>query len=350
MQKALEENRSVMANGRAGLQEERGTVYRLRIWAYGADSSEAQQTGSTGVTTAIVKPPATELKTIDSLRRQLAEARENLRLIEERKAEYVLVTDIPLQLIKDERRRRARVTELTKQIAVIGTVLVPAGDFWMGSGDYDHEAYDNERPVHRVFLPAYEIGKYPVTNAQYWAFVQDNKRSAPAHWQDGEIPSGKENHPVVNVSLEDARAFCNWLTKTTGQLYRLPTEGEWEKVARGPFPDRRRYPWGGEWLDGAANTQEAGYNDTTPVDAFEQRNKSPFGAVDMAGNVMEWTSSEWKAYPGSTHDSMVVSVCYVVRGGSHTLPCNYARVSQRGRYPPSTARPYLGFRVVLEIG
>jgi len=322
----------------------------------GSTISHVAQAAGSDATVVAGERQVVEPETVASLRRQLAEARKNLRLIEERKAEYVLSTDVPLQLIKEERQLRARIAELTVQLATaeeetvtIETILIPAGDFWMGSDRNDREAHDNEKPQHRVTLPAYEIGKYPVTNAQYWAFVQATGHPTPAHWSDGRVPSGKENHPVVNVSLDDARAFCRWLTKTTGQLYRLPTEEEWEEAARGGLPDHQRYSWGDEWMDGAANTKEAGYHDTTPVDAFAGKNRSPFGAIDMIGNVQEWMNSQYKPYPGSTHETMVGGTRYVVRGGCYTLPRDCARVSWRGRYTPDTVRPYLGFRVAVEV-
>ena len=235
---------------------------------------------------------------------------------------------------------------------LIETCFVPAGDFLMGSDPRDHEAFDNEKPGHGVYLSAYEIGKYPVTNAQYSIFVQATGYPAPMHWAGTRVPPGKENHPVVNVSLDDALAFCRWLTETTGQRYCLPKEAEWEKAARGAFPDRRRYPWGDEWVDGAANTKEAGYGDTTPVDAFEEMNKSPFRVVDMAGNVWEWTRSWYDKYPGSTYSSPNLGRIFrVVRGGSYYMHNDYsnARVSCRGRYKPSAKRRYLGFRIVRVI-
>jgi formylglycine-generating enzyme required for sulfatase activity len=232
------------------------------------------------------------------------------------------------------------------------TIFIPAGEFWMGSDPYDREAHDNEKPRHGVDLRSYEIGKYPVTNAQYRAFVRETGHRAPEHWKEGQVPPGKENHPVVNVSWDDARAFCRWLTRTTDRLHRLPTEAEWEKAAGWDTRtrSRRRYPWGDEWQEGAANTSEAGFNDTTSVTAFEGKNVGPFGVVDMAGNVMEWTESPYEPYPGSTYQSETIGgTRYVVRGGCFTLPRSNTRVSWRGRYTPGTVRPFLGFRVVTEV-
>ena len=322
----------------------------------GSTISHVAQAAGSDATVVAGERQVVEPETVASLRRQLAEARKNLRLIEERKAEYVLSTDVPLQLIKGEQQLRARIAELMVQLVAaeeetvaIETILIRAGDFLMGSDPYDQEAHDNEKPQHKVTLPAYEIGKYSVTNAQYWVFVRAIGHPTPVHWSYGQVPSGKENHPVVNVSLEDARVFCGWLTETTGWLCRLPTEAEWEKAARGSLPDRRRYPWGDEWVDGAANTKEASYNDTTPVDAFDEKNRSLFGVIDMAGNVLEWTDSEYKPFSYSAYETMIGGTRYVVRGGCFTLPWYNARVTWRGRYTPDTVRPYLGFRVAVEV-
>jgi hypothetical protein len=120
-------------------------------------------------------------------------------------------------------------------------VRVPAGEFLMGSDPAkDKDAEDAEQPQHRVYLSEFYIGKYPVTNVQYAAFVKATKHEEPVHWKPGKIPSGKENHPVVNVSWHDAVAFCQWLSRETGKAFRLPTEAEWEKAARGT--DGRRWP------------------------------------------------------------------------------------------------------------
>ena len=234
--------------------------------------------------------------------------------------------------------------ELKPRMAVPETVLVPEGEFWMG--DYKH---GNERPPHKVLLPTYRIGKYPVTNAQYRDFVRDSNHPPPPHWEGDDFAAGRDDHPVVNVTLEDAEAYCRWLRKLSGQLYRLPTEEEWEKAARGLCPDRRQYPWGDEAMVEWCNTIESNRGGTTPVTRFEEHNKSWCGAVDMAGNVWEWTTSWYQPYPGSDYQGAHFGHRYrVVRGGSWRSEIEAARVSRRGRYKEEARRPYLGFRFAMD--
>ncbi len=136
-------------------------------------------------------------------------------------------------------------------------VTVPAGEFLMGSTMEQVEEikkqvtkkyykwYEAEKPQHKVFVGAFRISKYPVTNAQYAEFVKATVREPPKHWRGEEPPPELRNHPVVNVSWFDAIAYCNWLAQETRVPYRLPTEAEWEKAARGA--DARIYPWGNDF-------------------------------------------------------------------------------------------------------
>jgi formylglycine-generating enzyme required for sulfatase activity len=158
-------------------------------------------------------------------------------------------------------------------------VVVPAGPFLMGSSD-------NEKPQHTVELATYRIARYPVTNAEYQAFVQDSGHGPPQHWYGEDYPEGEGNHPVVNVYWLDALAYCEWLSEKTGKPYRLPTEAEWEKAARGT--DGRIYPWGNEWDETKLNSRDSGPGDTTPVGQYSPGGDSPYGAADMAGNVLCW--------------------------------------------------------------
>ncbi len=165
-------------------------------------------------------------------------------------------------------------------------VPIPAGPFLMGSDDGDK----NERPQHTVELSAYWIGKYPVTNVEYQAFVRDARRKPPYYWDGDAYPEGKGDHPVVHVSWEDATAYCKWLGEKTGKEYRLPTEAQWEKAARGD--DGRVYPWGDEWDARRLNSDEGGRGDTSPVGEYSPKGDSPYGCADMAGNVREWCA-DW---------------------------------------------------------
>ncbi len=171
------------------------------------------------------------------------------------------------------------------------TVRVPAGPFLMGSADDDSEAKDEEKPQHTVELEAYRIGRYPVTNVQYQTFVQETGYQSPEHWSDSDYPEKKADHPVVNVSWDDAMTYCRWLSDKTGKNYRLPTEAEWEKAARGT--SGQIYPWGDEFDQNNCNSSENDIDDTTPVDQYSPTGDSPYGATDMAGNVWEWTLSLW---------------------------------------------------------
>ncbi|HEX6384480.1 MAG TPA: SUMF1/EgtB/PvdO family nonheme iron enzyme [Anaerolineae bacterium] len=169
-------------------------------------------------------------------------------------------------------------------------VRIPAGEFLYGK---------NKEKVH---LDEYWIDKTPVTNAEYSRFVAAAAHKPPQHWQ-GQMPSDKiADHPVVYISWRDAKAYADWAG------LRLPTEQEWEKAARGA--DGRQYTWGNEWRDDHCNTSEAGIKTTTPVGRFSPRGDSPYGCVDVAGNVFEWT------------DLWVDEVknLRVVRGGRGTAP------------------------------
>jgi formylglycine-generating enzyme required for sulfatase activity len=228
-------------------------------------------------------------------------------------------------------------------------VRVPAGEFLMGSDpEKDEDAYDDEQPQHTIDLPEFAIGKYPITNVQYAAFVQATGHRAPKHWEKGEIPSGKGDHPVVYVSWDDAMAFCEWLSQETGKGFVLPSEAEWEKAARGT--DGRIYPWGDE--PPTADLCNFGKNvgGTTPVGKYSPKGDSLYGCADMAGNVWEWTRSLYKDYPydsGDGRENLESDGRRVVRGGAFYAPENLVRCASRDSWPPHFRLSYGGFRVVV---
>jgi formylglycine-generating enzyme required for sulfatase activity len=130
---------------------------------------------------------------------------------------------------------------------------------------------------------SFSIGKYCVTNAQYKKFTDATGCNIPSHWKNGEIPKGKEDHPVVNVSYYDARMYCAWLSKELNLEIDLPTGEQWSKAA-----GDKVYPWGDEFIKEYCNSCENENKDTVSVDAYPDGD-SPFGVSNMSGNVWEWT-------------------------------------------------------------
>lgn len=222
-------------------------------------------------------------------------------------------------------------------------VTVPAGEFMMGGKDYD-----DEKPVHQVSLPEYRIGRYPVTNAEYQRFLDDTDHPWPASWEEGRYPAGKANHPVVTVSWHDALAYCKWLSQKTGKIYRLPTEAEWEKAARGT--DGREYPWGNDFDKTKCNTQESGILTTTSVGIYLE-GASPYGVHDMAGNVWEWCADWFNENEYKGRENSIVKdpqgpkegTYRVLRGGSFVLDLRLARCAGRSGSSRSSGAGSSGF-------
>nr|HID12875.1 formylglycine-generating enzyme family protein [Anaerolineae bacterium] len=232
-------------------------------------------------------------------------------------------------------------------------VLVPAGEFIMGS----EEGSPDEQPVRRVYLKAFYIDQYPVTNAQYAQFLNaveadlceghiclDTQTENPdSHilYQQGRyaVEPGYERHPVTNVSWYGAQAYCRYYGK------RLPTEAEWEKAARGT--DGQAYPWGDSFDPHRLNSDYR-VGDTTPVGNYPA-GVSPCGAYDMAGNVWEWVADWYQAYPGSPYRSPFFGEKYkVVRGGSWNHPGSDARTTRRDIAHPDRRIHVVGFRCARE--
>ncbi len=215
---------------------------------------------------------------------------------------------------------------------------VPAGKFSMGSADGD----ENEKPAHEVDVAAFYIGKYPVTNAEYKHFLDNTE-------QDKYIPSvltGAADHPVMSVTWHQAGAYVRWAN------VRLPTEAEWEKAASWRDGHKLRYPWGDEFDPGKCNTTESGFQTTTPVGAYSPQGDSPYGCADMSGNVWEWTSSLYQAYPYDAEDgreNLSSSEHRAVRGGSFNSGRNNARTAYRSRGPGIVWND-IGIRYVISAG
>jgi formylglycine-generating enzyme required for sulfatase activity len=239
-------------------------------------------------------------------------------------------------------------------------VYVPAGAFWMGSDESDPEADEDEKPQREVSLDAFWIDRTEVTNGQYRRCVEDGACDPPSETKSysRDIYYGSsefDNYPVIYVDWEQANTYCAWAGK------RLPTEAEWEKAARGT--DRHTYPWGGDF-DGTvlnscdvncgyghkATKWDDGYADTAPVGNYPQ-GASPYGALDMAGNVWEWVG-DWygEDYYASSPDrnpqgpDSGVWRGRVLRGGSWAELLDWTRAANRGFGEPSLWRNELGFR------
>ncbi len=274
----------------------------------------------------------------------------------------------------------------------LALVRVPAGEFLMGSNKAaDSQAFDDELPQGRLSLPDHWIGKYPVTVAQFAAFVaatgykttaeqrgygwnwvgREWKQIEGAHWRQPRGPesdvASKNDHPVTQVSWHDAAAFCEWAGRVTGRTVRLPTEAEWEKAAswrpgdpaaRTPGNPGRKllYPWGDEPPTAQLCNFNMNVGDTTPVGSYPA-GASPCGALDMAGNVWEWTGSLWGTdwrkptfgYPyvsGDGREDLAAGndVLRVMRGGSWVSEQRFVRAAHRLRGNPEYRYDYLGFR------
>jgi len=216
-------------------------------------------------------------------------------------------------------------------------VEIPAGTFSLGNDNSD----PNEAPAQQMDLPAFKIDAYEVTNADFAAFVRasgyQTYREAQGSQQNWRwaFKDGKDNHPVVFVTFDDAQAFCKWAGK------RLPTEFEWEKAARGP--KSFLYPWGNTYDATKFNGKDSGLRQTTSVGSYPANG---YGVFDMAGNVKEWVNSPYLAYPGSNYKDSHYSASYrSIRGGGWFDEAKYVLSTNRnGGDPKITANDDIGFR------
>jgi|GEM_PF-1131396 len=258
-------------------------------------------------------------------------------------------------------------------------VDIPAGLSKMGSLEHQllvyrerfpsYDQFFSETPLHVVSLPMYSIGVYPVTIGEYrkfieqggyeekhywtqvgWEYRKNNEWSEPFQWEKY-TSVRSDRMPVVGVSWFEAAAYCRWLTySTTSELqFRLPTEAEWEKAARGV--DGRIFPWGNEWNSNLCNTLEFWNGNrqlatTTEVDYFPPVSASPYGVMDMAGNVFEWCQTLWKrTYKWPANNDPLAVGERIVRGGAYDFWCYSARTAFRYWLNPWDRNLNVGFRV-----
>jgi formylglycine-generating enzyme required for sulfatase activity len=228
---------------------------------------------------------------------------------------------------------------------------IPAGVFTMGSDkSRDQQARDDETPQYPVEVDAFSLGQHPVTVAEYACAVRANAVREPP--ERGSVDWAKQqthpDHPVVCVSWYDAMVYAMWLAKLAGQPWRLPTEVEWEKTARGT--DGRIYPWGDNFDKERCNTDEGGIRTTTPVGRYP-KGKSLYHVQDMSGNVFEWTSSLFQPYPYRKNDRREKpnsSDNRVLRGGSWGSDQQDARAASRNNLGrPDILYDFIGFRLAL---
>jgi formylglycine-generating enzyme required for sulfatase activity len=249
-------------------------------------------------------------------------------------------------------------------------VLVKEGKFMRGSSEYAAYAHPEENPQREIYLDDYMICKYPVTNEEFKEFVDDggygkarkhmwseegwrrreeNEISEPFFWQGRRWNA--LNFPVVGISWFEAEAYANWLSERTGNQYRLPTEAEWEKAARGT--DGFKYPWGEHFDKTLCNSYESRLHRTSPVGIFS-KGKSPYGCFDMAGNVWEWCSdwyndNYYANSPDRNPKGPSDGAERVIRGGGWDLGAWGCRSAFRYPHNPGTRYYHLGFRLLQEL-
>ncbi len=254
----------------------------------------------------------------------------------------------------------------TKPTNFDNMVLIPAGEFEMGSDD--DEAFGDEHPIHTVYLDAFYIDRYPVTNAQYKVFLDENPQwsiqDVPEkycdvdylrHWKGNSYKETEAEHPVINISWYAAMAYAEWLGK------RLPTEAEWEKAARGGV-NGNKYPWG-DVADPSNANYDWNIGGTTPVGKYSPNG---FELYDMCGNVWEWCldayhdgiamgSSLRNPISGANTIEWIVQHFLdvesnrVMRGGSWRIPASLVRIANRNAESPSFSLNVIGFRCVCGV-
>lgn len=248
---------------------------------------------------------------------------------------------------------------------------IPSGEFVMGADDGDGD----EKPAHKVHVDEFHIGVSPVTNDEYERFVEESgydppslrelpvmvtaqrehefrALAAPYVWNDRRPPRGRGDHPVTLVRYDDALEYCAWLSARTGKAFRLPTEAEWEKAARGRA-FAKRYPWGNDIDPSHANfltdSSGKGSHSTSPVGQYPA---NAYQLHDMIGNVWEWVSdwyapdyyakAQYQNPTGPEHGRL-----RIVRGGSWVNDdVSMLRVAYRHKVPPDSYAYSIGFRIV----
>jgi formylglycine-generating enzyme required for sulfatase activity len=275
--------------------------------------------------------------------------------------------------------------------AGLSFIRIPKGKFIMGSKGNDEMAWDDEKPQHELELSYdYWAGKFPIRVLDFREFVQSTgyvtraetegwcwgwnveymkwEKIQGANWKK---PLGGrsgaetiEQHPVVQVCWYDAKVFCDWLNQNhkhelpSGYCFRLPSEAEWEKAARGS--KGREWPWGNEFDPSLSNSRESGRFHTVKIGTYSPEGDSEYGVADMSGNIWEWTITLWGndrntpsyVYPylsqdGREEQGAGEEFCRVIRGGSYKDDWKGVRTACRDIDPPNYSLSNLGFRIYV---
>lgn len=221
---------------------------------------------------------------------------------------------------------------------------IPEGWFLMGS----ETGQDNERPVHRVWVDGFELGECQVTNAEYGKFLAATKHRQPLHWEDADFSHPEQ--PVVAPSWLDATAYCEWMTEIFARRYRLPTEAEWERAARGGA-EQKLFPWGDEPLE-SLKDYELRWKDAPERVGRAERNA--YGLYDIGANVHEWCADWFDAeYYGVSPERNPQGAAdgkrRSSRGGSWRHQTKVSRCAARSSIPPEFQYADYGFRVARDL-
>ncbi|MFN8304513.1 MAG: SUMF1/EgtB/PvdO family nonheme iron enzyme [Saprospiraceae bacterium] len=304
-----------------------------------------------------------------SLARKLKEKAEQKRLAAEAEAQRKAEEDTRQKAAAEKERQRQAAEAEARAKNLPEMIRIEGGTFQMGSNDGEA----NEKPVHAVTVKDFYLGKYPVTLAQFKSFIEASAYQTDADKDGGSYiwngkdwvktkgvnwrcdlhgksrPESENNHPVIHVSWNDAKAYCDWLSKTTGQSYRLPAEAEWEYAARGG-----RLSKGFSYAGSNQIGEVAWYNQNSGSKTHPVGEKKPneLGLYDMSGNVWEWCEDDWhgsyKDNPPTNGSAWVDSPrgsVRVVRGGSWYYAPAIARVANRLYDFPASRSGNVGFRL-----
>jgi formylglycine-generating enzyme required for sulfatase activity len=275
-----------------------------------------------------------------------------------------------MAISESEQKEDLTVAELQREEWEPATLFIAAGEFLMGSKEGEG-ASRFEKPQFTFDLPAYRIGKYPVTNEEFAVFMRETNHPVVPEivgWEGGHRPQPDQAMlPVKGITWYDALAYCLWLMEKTQRPYTLPSEAQWEKAARGT--EGNLFPWGNDWQEGRFCNVDS--RQVTPVNAYED-GASPFGCLDMVGNIREWTTTLWGRQRRSKQDERSKypwklpwkpnagpdelkenrQVRRVTRGGTVYLGGTELRASRRAsEFPYKVGLTFsrTGFRVALNV-